>query len=346
MRRRPWVAAVAFAVLAGGAMMLVNPSALTGEAGGAGCTVENFADAELAKQEGHYLVMEVMVVLALGLEQGYSYLELTEEFTDDPAALTDPVALSNSNEENCYATAIEDASLMGAKLMVDFGNCPDETGRIEIALAVEYPEGTDLSLLDGLGGDDIPSEIPTDFDPENPDDLPGDLPSDLPEDLPTEVPEDIDPDDYLPVATAIDLVMFDTERYGVQLEGGLGFTQPTTEGAEQDVRTDLSFDFLDYAGTLTTEGKLRVDGDTSEVDFAGTFRSAGGLDWVVDATALQVNADCRGLMSGQLVATYSNPAIDEVKVVATFDGACNGCAQVEIDGRKVSDICIPEALGF
>jgi hypothetical protein len=322
MRNKPWVAAVGFAVVAGAALMFVNPKALTGEAGGAGCTVEDYADSQLAKREGQYLVMEVMVA---------------GQFTDDLSSLTDPVALSNSNQNNCYATTINDASLLGAKMAVDFGSCSDQNGRIEIAVAAEYPQGTDLSALGGLNGGDIPSEIPPDFDPENPGDLPADVPSDLPEDL--------DAVDIEPTAIAYDLTMYDTERYGVLIEGLLGYTTPSA-GGEQDVRTDLSFDFLDYAGTLTTRGKLRTDGDTSEIDFTGTFKSVGGLDWNVDATGLKVNPDCKGLMAGELVATYSNPAIEHLEVVATFDGACNGCAQVAIDGRKVSDVCIPEALGF
>ncbi len=338
MRRKPWVAAIGFAVLAGAALIFVNPRALTGEAGGAGCTPEDYADSQLAKREGQYLVMEVMVVLALGLEQGNEYMEVADDFTGDLSRLNDPVALANANEANCYQTTISDASLLGAKLDVDFGNCSDQSGRIEIAVAAEYPQGTDLSALGGLNGGDIPGEIPADFDPENPGDLPADVPADL--------PEDFDPADLEPTAIAYDLTMYDTQRYGVLLEGGLGFTQPAEEGAPQGLRTDLSFDFLDYAGTLTTQGTLRQQDNTSVVDFAGTFKSVGGLDWEVDASALTVQEDCKGLLSGELVATYSNPAIEHMEVVATFDGACNGCAQVSIDGRKVSDVCIPEALGF
>jgi hypothetical protein len=340
MRRKPWFAAVAFALVAGAALMFVNPKALTGEAGGAGCAVDDFADAELAKQEGHYLVMEVMVALALGIEQGNGYLEMTQDFGDNPVAMNDPIALSNSNQNNCYQTEITDSTVTGAVIKIDFGNCTDEKGRIEVAVAAQYPQGTDLSALEGLlnGGGDIPSEIPADFDPENP----GDLPAEIPEDI----PEDVDPEDFVPDAVSYDLTMYDTESYGVLLEGLLGYTQPTEEGAPQGIRTDLSFDFLDYAGTLTTQGTMTVDGDTSVLDFTGAFRSVGGLDWNVDARGLGVNADCKGLLSGELVATYSNPAIEHLEVVATFDGSCDGCAHVTIDGREVSDICIPEALGF
>lgn len=342
MRRKPWVAAAAFAVLAGAALMFTNPKALTGEAGGAGCTVEDFADAELAKDEGHYLVMEVMVALALGLEQAQEYRGVAEEFTSDPLNMNDPVALANSNENNCYQTQIEQSEIASATVKVDFGNCSDQQGRIEVAVAAEFPQGTDLSQLNGLNGGDIPSEIPTDVDPNNP---PDDIPADLPDDLPEDLPEDINPDDFIPTAVSYDLVMYDTERYGVLLEGLIGFTEPA-EGDTQAIRTDLSFDFLDYSGTLTTTGAVTTDEGVSSVDFRGTFKSAGGLDWEVDADGLEVSEGCKGLRAGTLTANYSNPAVDNVEIVATFDGACNGCAQVQIDGRKVSDICIPDALGL
>jgi hypothetical protein len=326
MRRKPWVAAVGFAVLAGAGLVFTNPKVLTGDAGGAGCTPEDYADSQLAKQEGQYLVMEVMVALALGLDQAYDVLDATGDITDDPTTLTDPVALARINEENCYSVAVTDATAVSANVGIDFGSCSDRSGRVEMAVATEYPQGFDPSTLGGLDGTDVPRDVD-----------PGDLPSDLPSDLPAGA---------APVAVAYDMTMFDTQRFGVLLEGLIGFTQPADEDAPQGLRTDLSFDFLDYAGTLTTTGTLRSEGDDSDVDFTGTFKSVGGLDWTVDATGLRVNADCKGLKAGRLVATYSNPAIDLVEVVATFDGACNGCAQVEIDGRKVSDVCIPEALGL
>jgi hypothetical protein len=301
MRRKHWLAAGVFAFLALGALLLVRPGALTGEAGGAGCEAANsLADAELARSEGRYLVMEIMVALALGLEQADRYIGIAEPL------LTDSGAIAASNQENCFQSQVVTASQATApKLKVDFMNCPSESGRFEAGIAMGPPEDVDPATL--------PPQVAATF-------------ADLP-----------------PGTVVYDLAMYDTKPYGVLLEGSIKLTDsPDSER----ITTDLSFDFLDYSGSLAVDGTVVRNAALSSITMAGTFRSSGGLDWAVDGSDLGVEETCRGLKSGRLTGTYGGDGGAQVQVVASFDGSCDGCAAITLDGVEEPKVCIPEALAL
>ncbi len=285
MRRKPWIAAVGFALLVGVALVLVTPGALTGEAA-AGCAPgDDLAAAELAKSEGRYLVMEMMVVLGLTLEQADKYIEIA-------APLATPGATTG---EACYsAEQLPGATQTSAAVRVDFTSCPGESGSIELGVEVPVPPAGSTSPPD-------------------------------------------------PNAVHYDLAMYDTKPYGVLLEGNLGIDNTSSS---ETMTTDLSFDFLDYAGALAVDGTVERDdaAQTQTVTLAGTLSSVGGLDWDVQGSNLAVAEDCRGLAGGQMTARYGNELVDEVLVVATFDGTCDGCADVTIDGVPKPEICIPDIL--
>ncbi len=287
---------MAFAALIGGALLVASPDTLTGEAG-AGCAGGQLADGEMARAEGRYLVMETMVALALGLEQADHYIELAA-----PLATQGATGVENASEDNCYAAELIESEQLGGAVRVDFRDCPNETGTIELSVGAELPQG----LPDGLPDDVAREELP-------------------------------------PGSVVYGLSMQDTVRYGVLLEGLMGIEQ-TPES--ESLRTDLSFDFLDYTGNLAVAGPVERTETTTSVTMVGTFSSVGGLDWEVQGSNLVVADGCKGLKSGRLEAHFSNEQVVDVTVVAEFDGSCDGCASVQIDGVEKPRVCIPEELAL
>lgn len=300
MRRKPWIAAGVFAALALVTMVVVRPDVLTGEAGGAGCEgANNFADAELARGEARYLVMEVMVGLALGLDQMNRYIDLAEPLFQDTAAI--PAA----NEANCYKSEVVQTPQTPTKLKMDFQSCPQETGRIEFGMAVGLPEGVDPATL--------PQEV-------------RDQLADLP-----------------PGASAYDLSMVDTKSNGIPMEGNIRITDT---GGSQAIEGRLAYSFLDYSGDMTVDGTIESSDTADVVTMVGTFESTGGLHWTLEGSNISVTDGCRGVKAGRLVGRYDGGDLGNVEVIATFDGDCDGCANVTVDGVEKPEICIPEMVSI
>jgi hypothetical protein len=298
MRRKPWIAAGVFAAAAFVALLVVRPGVLTGEAGGAGCeAVENFADAELAREEARYLVMEVMVGLALGLDQVDRYIALAEPL------LADAASIETANQQNCYRSELLPTTQNQPKVRVDFQSCPQESGRLDVGLAVGLPEGVD------------------------------------PNTLPPEVREQVA--DLPPGAQAFDLTMVGTKSNGIPLEGNMRLVEA---GGSQTVEGRLQYSFLDYSGDLALEGTIEGTEAARSVTMTGTFESSGSLHWTLEGSNLTVVDGCRGLKAGRMVGRYDGGAQGAVDVVASFDGSCDGCAKITVDGVEKPNICIPDMV--
>lgn len=140
-----------------------------------------------------------------------------------------------------------------------------------------------------------------------------------------------------------DMLMTGTKTSGVLLEGGFKIT---TTAATSALDMDINFDFLDYSGDLDVDGTIETAEGVDSVTMAGTFVSSSSLTWTIEASNLGVAEGCRGLKSGRMVGTYDGGEMGKVEVVATFDGACDGCANITVDGAEAPKICIPEQLSL
>ena len=109
----------------------------------------------------------------------------------------------------------------------------------------------------------------------------------------------------------------------------------------------ITTSLLDFQGTAMMAGSVELDLDnaTTRLNMGGSFRSATGLDWEILINDLVVGTSCLGALSGNINAIFDSAA-GRVDVIATADGSCNGCLQLEIDGIEQEDLCLPEIPGL
>jgi hypothetical protein len=311
IRRKPLVTGASIAILVGAGLLIANPKLLTGDAGEAGCgAVDDLVDKETAYGEARFLATEVMVTLALGLDRVDNYIATVEPLVESP------VAVSQSNQSECYqATVLELEPPATGKLQLDYANCSDDTGLVVVAIEKEYPDLEDIEL-----------------DP------------DAPMDPETGQPQLPDPSSIEPLSVKYELEMEEVTTSGVQIEGSVRVDEISEE--ERNFTTELSIDFLDYAGTLLADGSANYQEGNATVVFAGTFRSVTGLDWKITASDLVLQDGCSGAKSGSIIGTFENSVGEPLEVVSSFDGSCDGCANITVGGAEQQPICIPEMIAF
>lgn len=246
------------------------------------------------------------LVMEVGVALALSVAQ-TDRFVGLGEPLLASAAAGQSPPTNCYSTQVVSTTPSTPKVKIDFSNCPGETGTLEMGLASGLPAGVDPATL--------PPEVAAAAAP--------DVPAG---------------------AVRYDMVMTGTKTSGVLLEGGFQLTTGT--GAAEALDLDINFAFLDYSGDLDVDGSIDASSGVDAVTMAGTFVSSGGLTWNIEASNLGVVEGCRGLKSGRMVGTYEGGELGKVQVVATFDGSCDGCATIQIDGADAPKICIPEQLSL
>ncbi len=375
-RTRRFVPILLVLLVLGLGLIFAPPEKLRGAASEAGCTPEDLVSNEKARAEGRYVALEMIAVLGAGLGATFQYGETTSEVLVAQAQ-GQPVP-----QTGCYQVSVEQANGNDGSGQVnyDFAGCQDRAGILRVEQGPVVVEGGLPEEVPDSGARDEEGEGGGGSSSGWPDGLPDGLPDDLLDNLPDEFPEDLedltedDLEDLLTsmtqgnASTAVTVSYDNYEQGLLKIQGGMTlgtkveFSELVDEGVPSsqanpaeliagglnkgELVAAVTTSLLDFQGTAMVAGSVELDLDnaTTRLNMGGTFRSATGLDWEVLINDLVVGTTCLGALSGNINAIFDSPA-GRVDVVATADGACNGCLQLEIDGIEQEDLCLPEIPG-
>jgi hypothetical protein len=375
-RTRRYLPIVLLLVLLGVALIFAPPASLKGAAAEAGCTPQDLIANEKARAEGRYVALEMIAVMGAGLAVTLQYGEATTN------VLVAQAQGQPAPQLGCYSTSIVESNGIdgSGKVSYDFTGCDDQSGTLSVE---QGPVLIETDFSDDLGGAAASAEDAVGGDASNPvfpDGVPDGLPEDLLDNLPDDFPEnleDLSEDDLAELLTSMTqgsastavTVSYEGYREGLlNLQGGMtlgtkiefselvdgGIPSAQSNPAELvaaglnkgELVAALTTSLLDFQGTVMLAGSVELDLDngTTRLNMGGTFRSITGLDWEIIINDLVVGADCLGALSGDINAIFDSPA-GRVDVIATADGACNGCLKLEIDGVEQEDLCLPDIPG-
>tara|TARA_B100000029_G_scaffold291910_1_gene285476 strand:+ start:161 stop:1231 length:1071 start_codon:yes stop_codon:yes gene_type:complete len=342
------------------AILVSDSRRLKGAADEAGCEgVGALVDIETARAEARYVPIEVVAVMGLGLGMAFQYGSQTGE------VLAAQLQGQSVPQGDCYSIdVVNPVDLEGnGAVAFDFAQCESRGGSVTVHQGkTTLPE---IPALPGSEGRDDGIEIPTD----------GSIPEGLPEDLEglqdlteEELQELVDSILEGSASAAVGVVYDDYNESLLNIEGGITLSStvalneltPGAGGSEETLggaaglplsltkgtlETDIATSVFDYAGTAVLAGPFSVDPDTmqSTINLDGTFTSTTGLEWEIIINDLVIGGDCLGAVSGNINAIYDGPS-GRVDVVATANGACDGCIQMEVDGVEQPDLCLPDIV--
>jgi hypothetical protein len=376
-RTRRYVPILLVLLLLGLALLVSPPNRLKGAASEAGCTPEDLVANEKARAEGRYVALEMIAVMGAGLGVTFQYGESTTQVL---LAQAQGQAVPQSG---CYQVSVEQANGTdgSGKVNYDFAGCEDRTGTLTVEQGPVVVESELVDELTDSEGRDEEEEGSGGTIPGWPEGLPDGLPDDLLDNLPEDFPEnleDLTEEDLENLLTSMTqgsastAVTISYEGYSeglLQIQGGMtlgtkvefselvegGVPSAQSNPAELiagglnkgELVAAITTSLLDFQGTAMMAGSVELDLDnaTTRLNMGGTFRSATGLDWEILINDLVVGTSCLGALSGNINAIFDSPA-GRVDVIATADGSCNGCLQLEIDGIEQEDLCLPEIPGL
>ena len=375
-RTRRFVPILLILLLLGLGLILAPPEKLKGAASEAGCTPQDLVANDKARAEGRYVALEMIAVMGAGLGVTFQYGDATTQ------VLIAEAQGQAVPQTGCYQVSVEQAN--GAdgsgKVNYDFSSCADQSGTLVVEqgpVIVEVDllgEGQDTGARDedGTGSDSSIPGWPEGLPDGLPDDLLDNLPDDFPQDLQDLTAEDLE--ELLmsmtqgSASTAVTISYDNYEDGLLTLQGGMTLGTKVefselVEGGVPSAQSNpaeliagglnkgelviaLTTSLLDFQGTAMVAGSVDLDLDngTTRLNMGGTFRSVTGLEWEVFINDLVVGTSCIGALSGNINAIFDSPA-GRVDVIATADGACDGCLQLEIDGIEQEDLCLPEIPG-
>ena len=354
-------------VLVGGGILFSQSHNLKASADGAGCgNFEDLIEMESAYNEARYLPIQVIAVMGVGLGLGFQY-----------SAMTGDVLAADLNETayqspDCsVASVVEKVTPTGSgEVKFDLNNCESQSGLVTISQgATTLPD-----LPDTLGGIELPdpADIPTDPSEIDPDNLPTEVPEN-PEDL-EQLQEDLSElteeelqefTESLLSGTATNSagILFDSFKNGLlEVDGGLVLgleigldnadpdavdnSQLSAQANSGTLQTQLRASLLDYEGVAEFSGPWSLDADagTTTLNLTGGFLSINKVTWAMEIEDLVIGGDCLGGKSGSINATYTGPA-GTVAMTAEFNGSCDGCVPITIDGQSAGESCLPEIPG-
>ncbi len=372
-RARRYIPVLVVLALIGLALVFAPPASLKGAASEAGCTPQDLVANEKARAEGRYVALEMIAVMGAGLAVTFQYGDsATQVLLAQAQGQTVP-------QTDCYAVSVDEANSEdgSGKVSYNFAGCEDKTGTLIVEQGPVIVEADIPEDLGGSGARDD-EEGSGGSIPGFPDGLPDGLPDELLDNLPENLPEnlgDLTEEDLnellnsLTQGSASTAVTISYNNYSegmLKIQGGMTlgtkveFSELVDGGVPSGDPTDLvaaglnkgelvsaiTTSLLDFQGTAMLGGTVELDLEnaTTRLNMGGTFRSATGLDWEILINDLVVGTACLGALSGNINAIYDSPA-GRVDVIATADGACNGCLQLEIDGIEQEDLCLPEIPG-
>ncbi len=375
-RTRRFVPIILVLALVGLALVFAPPDKLKGAASEAGCTPQDLVANDKARAEGRYVALEMIAVLGAGLGATFQYGEATTEVLLAQAQ-GQPVS-----QAGCYQVSVEQSNGTdgSGKVNYDFTGCEDKAGTLiveqgPIIVDAELPEELDETGArdeEGEGNGSIPG-WPEGLPDGLPDDLLDNLPEDFPEDLQDLTEEDLE--DLLTsmtqgsASTAVTISYDGYEEGLLKIQGGMTLGTKVefsdlVEGGQPSAQSNpaeliagglnkgelvaaITTSLLDFQGTAMLAGSVELDLDnaTTRLNMGGTFRSVTGLEWEIVINDLVVGTSCLGALSGDINAIFDSPA-GRVDVIASADGSCNGCLQLEIDGIEQEDLCLPEIPGM
>lgn len=288
----------------------------------AGCTeAEDFFLLETARDEGSYIPLQLAGTLALGVVRGSQFAEVS---ADVQAAGT---TAGIDTDPDCATIVLLDAmggqDLLGS-VQYDFSNCGNTSGSINVTQAIVIP---------GLSGDDDAER-----DEEGEAGLPNDWDGELPPDWDGEIPHPDDLEELLAEGTANMAVEFEQYSEGyLHMQGGIAMEAGSVGGA---LDAALSVSALDYGGDIDVAGHWApgLSEGAMKFSFVGDFVSSTDLGWTVDARDVELDAECMDALGGELHARYENSQ-GRVDVTAVFDGLCDGCATIFVDGVEQGNTC-------
>jgi len=341
------------------AIFVSDSTRLKGAAEDAGCEgMGALVDIETARAEARYVPIEVVAVMGLGLGMAFQYGSQTGE------VLAAQLQGQSVPQGDCYAIdVLNPVDLEGnGAVAFDFSQCEGKGGAVTVHQGkTTLPE---IPALPGSEGREDGTEIPLD----------GSIPEGLPEDLEglqelseEELQELVDSILEGSASAAVGVVYDDYNESLLNIEGGITLSSTVqlneltpgagaTEGAlsatglplsltQGTLQTDIATSVFDYAGTALLEGPFSVDPETmqSTINLDGTFTSTTGLEWEIIINDLVIGGTCLGALSGNINAIYDGPS-GRVDVVATANGTCDGCIQIQVDGMDQPDLCLPDIV--
>jgi len=285
-------------------------------------------------------------------------------------------------QTGCYQVSVEQSNSGdgSGKVNYDFTGCQDKAGLLTVEQGpviveselLDTPDESDARDEEGEGGGSSPG-WPEGLPDGLPDDLLDNLPEDFPEDLQDLTEEDLEglltSMSQGSASTAVTINYDGYEEGLLKIQGGMTLGtkvefselvengQPSAQSNPAELiagglnRGELvaaiTTSLLDFQGTAMLAGSVELDLDegNTRLNMGGTFRSVTGLEWEIMINDLVVGTSCLGALSGDINAIYDSPA-GRVDVIATADGACNGCLQLEIDGIEQEDLCLPDIPGM
>jgi len=373
-RARRYVPILVVLALVAIALIIAPKVPLKSGAVEAGCTPQDLVENEKARAEGRYVALEMIAVMGAGLAVTFQYGEATTDVLIAQGQGQAPP------QNGCYTVSVLESS--GAdgsgKVNYDFTGCDSQSGTLSVEQGPVVIEG---GLEGGSeesgardeedGGDPIPGW------PEGlPDGLPDDLLDNLPDDFPENL-EDLSESDLEELltsmtqgsaSTAVTVSYEGYEEGLLKIQGGMtlgtkiefselvdgGVPSADTNPADLiagglnkgELVVAITTELLDFRGTAMLAGSVELDLDnaTTRLNMGGSFRSATDLNWEILINDLVVGTACLGALSGNINAIHYSPA-GRVDVMATADGACDGCLKLEINGVEQEDLCLPEIPG-
>ena len=154
----------------------------------------------------------------------------------------------------------------------------------------------------------------------------------IPENVP---PQDLS-DELLIADTSVTIEYSGYENGLLESSGEMTLTE---EGDVGGLSIGMEVGALDYRGALEVDGDWSemADGLASRTSVVGGFQSATGVTWTVVADNLLFSG-CMEPTGGELQMIFDN-GLGRVRVDATFDSVCDGCAQLSIDGEPKGETC-------
>lgn len=279
-----------------------------------GCEfADSVADLETARGEAEYVPVEVAATVALGVARALDYGAYSS-VVHSSYATGQPITA-----DGCIGIQVVQA--IGADghgaLRYDFAGCPGQGGAAVV-------EQTIAGIGAGESWEDVVSS--------------GDVNEDGMED---------DLGDLLQAEADV-MVRYDGYEEGVlRMSGQMALGGGVTGGssATGPLVCSMAVSARGYATSLLAQGEWsgsRYGDDARQVTFAGSLLSAAGLEWTVMGEDVVLSPDCMGPVGGRLSAVFENDA-GRVEMTATFDQACDGCADLLLDGVSQGRTCFAAA---